>query len=252
MERFAAPPVAAAAMRILPVIDVRHGLAVRAVGGRRAHYRPFRSPLSPDADPLTLARRIRERWGTNALYLADLDAVEQGGPAYSQANAALWHALIDDGFRLLLDPGVRGAGDLDAGLTPGDSRVVIASETIESLPALRSCLRDERSVLGCDLRAGEAVGPEGLLDAVRVSDAPVLLLDVAAVGVGQGVPTLPLCRELRAAQPSRAVLTGGGVRSIADVRAAEAAGVSELLVASALYDGRLSAQDLRPYLPPTV
>ena len=232
-------------VKIVPVIDVRNGLAVRAVGGDRTHYRPFRSPLSPDADPRTLARRARDRWGTHALYLADLDALERGGP---HANAVLWHALITDGFALLLDPGVRQLEDMAAGVTPTDSRVVIASETIKSLSALEFCLAAPRAVLGLDLHGGEPVGPAGLLDFARSSAAPVLVLDTAAVGGGGGVPTLPLCRELLAANPDRHVLTGGGVNAAADLHGAAAAGVSELLVASALYDGRLSDDDLRPYL----
>ncbi|MFH5803160.1 HisA/HisF-related TIM barrel protein [Alienimonas sp. DA493] len=235
-------------MRLRPVIDVQHGLAVRAVGGNRADYRPFRSPLSPAADPLTLARQVRERWGTNAVYLADLDAIAHGGPASSRANAALWHALVADGFDLLLDPGVRHAGDIGSGLTPADSRIVVATESAESLAEFRKCLSADVTV-GCDLRGDRLLGPQGVWEAVRRSDRPVLALDLAAVGVGEGLPTLPLCRELLAERPSRTVLTGGGVRSIADVRAAESAGVSELLVASALYDGRLSAEALRPYLP---
>ena len=237
------------AVKVVPVIDVRGGVAVRAVGGRRDGYRPFRSPLAPDADPLALARRTRDRWGTNAVYVADLDAIAEGGPAGPRANAALWHALADDGFDLLLDPGVRQAGDVAEDLTPADAQVVVASETCGSLVEMTACLADPRAVLGFDLRAGEPVGPAGLAEFVRSSPTPVLALDVAAVGVGRGVPTLELCRELGAANPGRAVLTGGGVRDAADLRAA-AAGVSELLVASALYDGRLSGDDLRPYLPP--
>ena len=235
-------------MKIVPVIDVRNGLVVRAVGGRRASYRPFRSPLSPDADPLTLARSVRDRWGTNDLYLADLDALERGGPRGPHANAALWHALAADEFALLLDPGVSHPGDTAVAVTPVDSRLVIASETIGSLSELETCLADPRAVLGLDLRDGEPVGPAGLLDFAGSSAAPALVLDTAAVGGGGGVPTLPLCRELLAANPDRHVLTGGGVNAAADLAEAAAAGVSELLVASALYDGRLADDDLRPYL----
>ena len=233
------------------MIDVRNGLAVRAVGGRRTTYRPFCSPLSPDADPLTLARRARDRWGTHALYVADLDAIEHDGPRGPHANAGLWHALADDGFDLLLDPGVRRPGDMTDVITHEDSRLVIASETIGSLEELEACVAVPRAVLGFDLHAGKPVGPAGLLDFARSSAAPVLVLDTAAVGGGGGVTTLPLCRELLAANPDRVVLTGGGVKAAADLHEAAAAGVSELLIASALYDGRLADDDLRPYLEPT-
>ncbi len=221
---------------------------MRAVAGRRAAYQPFRSPLSPDADPLTLARRIRERWDVSGIYVADLDALAQGGPTAPEANVALWAALAADGFKLLLDPGVRRRGDLVAGLTPADSRVVVATESVESLDELRASLSIPRTVLGYDLRAGVPVGPPGVAALLASVRSPALALDMAAVGLFGGVATLPLCRELIAANPARLVATGGGVRSINDVRAAAAAGVSELLVASALYDGRLSDDDLRPYL----
>ncbi|MEM9700950.1 MAG: HisA/HisF-related TIM barrel protein [Planctomycetota bacterium] len=236
-------------MRLLPVIDVKGGFAVRAIAGRREAYQPFRSALSPDADPLTLAQQTRERWGLNGVYLADLDALEQGGPTADSANVELWHALIRDGFDLLLDPGVRCTEDMTGDLAPAGCRIVIASESIGSLRELRACLRDRRATLGFDLRNGEPVGPAGLAEFVRHRSEPTLLLDLAAVGTGGGVPTLPLCQELRRANPDRALLTGGGVSVPDDLHAAADAGVSELLVASALYDGRLSDDDLRPLLP---
>ena len=231
------------------MIDVRGGLVVRAVAGDRQEYAPYRPAWGPSADPFDFARTVRDRFETHRLYLADLDAIETGGPTSPRANVTFWNRLAADGFDLLLDLGVRHAGDLRPLLSPDDSRVVAATESIESPEALVACAA-VGCVLGLDLRAGSVLGPPGAEAAVRASDAPVLVLDLAAVGTGGGVPTLPRCRELLAAKPGRAVLTGGGVRSIGDVRKAAAAGVSELLVASALYDGRLGADDLRPFLAP--
>ena len=237
-------------MVIRPVLDVRGGRAVRAVAGRRDRYTPWNMPWCRSADPLTFARRLRDRWGTNRLYVADLDALEGDGPGDPRANRAIWFTLADDGFDLLLDAGVRHPGDLRPSLTPADSRLVVPTETARSLEELCGSLAASGGVLGLDLRDGKPIGPGGVLAFARSSGAPVLLLDVAAVGLSGGVPTLPLVRELLAANPSRDVRTGGGVRSIEDVREAAAAGVSELLVATALYEGRLSRDDLRPYLAP--
>ena len=231
------------------MIDVRGGLVVRAVAGNRQGYAPHRPAWCPSADPFDFARAVRDRFGTHRLYLADLDAIETGGPNSPRANVRLRDRLAADGFDLLLDPGVRHAGDLRPLLSPGDSRIVAATESTESPEELAACAA-AGCVLGLDLRAGDVLGPPGVEAAVRASDAPVLVLDLAAVGTGRGLPTLPRCRELLAAKPKRTVLTGGGVRSIGDVREAAAAGVSELLVASALYDGRLGADDLRPFLAP--
>src|SRR5690349_11555373 len=43
-------------MQIIPVIDVRHGQAVRAVRGDRSNYRALVTPLAVSADPLEVAR----------------------------------------------------------------------------------------------------------------------------------------------------------------------------------------------------
>ena len=43
-------------MDVIPVIDVRHGLAVAAVRGQRADYRPLVTPLAAGSDPADVAR----------------------------------------------------------------------------------------------------------------------------------------------------------------------------------------------------
>ena len=42
--------------RVIPVLDVKNGQAVHAVGGIRSHYRPLQSLLHPSCDPLELVR----------------------------------------------------------------------------------------------------------------------------------------------------------------------------------------------------
>ncbi len=44
-------------LQIIPVIDLQHGMVVRAAGGRRHEYRPLVSKLADDAQPVTVARR---------------------------------------------------------------------------------------------------------------------------------------------------------------------------------------------------
>ena len=235
---------------LLPVLDVRGGIAVHAVAGERDRYRPLRTPLCESPDPLAVARAVRGRFGSDGVYLADLDALAGRPP-----NRGVWRALAADGFAVTLDPGVRGGGEVaDTLAVPGDAgRVVAATETLAGPAALAAAVRagGERVLFGLDLRGGRLRGADddaaaawGTPEhAVRVAAetgvAGVLVLDTAAVGTGRGVPTLPLCRTLRAAFPGLRLLTGGGVRGPADVTAAGEAGVDELLVATALHDGRL-------------
>ena len=66
--------------RVIPVLDVKNGQAVHAVGGIRSHYRPLQSLLHPSCEPLELARAYRDLLGLRELYLADLDAISGNDP----------------------------------------------------------------------------------------------------------------------------------------------------------------------------
>ena len=68
-------------MRILPVIDLKGGLVVRGVAGRRQEYRPVVSRLTPSSRPIDVAGAFRDHLGLDHLYLADLDAIAGAAPA---------------------------------------------------------------------------------------------------------------------------------------------------------------------------
>ena len=55
---------------------------------------------------------------------------------------------------------------------------------------------------------------------------------------------LALIAELRAAFPDLALLAGGGVRDVEDLRALQAAGAAGALVATALHRGVIGAREL--------
>lgn len=238
------------------MLDVQNGRAVHAVAGDRAHYRPLRSILHPEPEPLALARACRERLGATELYLADLDAIAGAPPA-----TELYQAIAELGLTLWLDAGIRDAGDLPPlRATPGV--LVLGLETLAGPEALRRIVldhgsddRDGRLALSLDLRDNRPVVARGadwgspypaqlIRRAGRFGLAFVrrlIVLDLARVGTGQGPGTLNLIRELRR-RPGKEIVAGGGVAGPDDLRALEDAGASAVLVGSALHDGRL---DLR-------
>ena len=61
-------------MRVIGVIDLLNGRAVRACAGRRDRYPPI-------GDPVDLARRYVEHYRLLELYVADLDAIESATTA---------------------------------------------------------------------------------------------------------------------------------------------------------------------------
>ncbi|HVK07511.1 MAG TPA: HisA/HisF-related TIM barrel protein, partial [Gemmataceae bacterium] len=91
-------------MRLIPVLDVLHGVVVRGVGGRRNEYRPVVSRLTSSTEPVEVARALIGHVRPAELYLADLDAIQGRPPAF-----AVYRAIRDLGVSLWVDAGVRDA-----------------------------------------------------------------------------------------------------------------------------------------------
>ena len=68
-------------MEIIPVIDLKNDLVVRARMGQRDQYRPIETPLSPSSDPVDVVRGLLGVSAFRTLYVADLDAIERRGDA---------------------------------------------------------------------------------------------------------------------------------------------------------------------------
>ena len=253
------------AMRIIPVLDLMGGVVVRGVGGRRREYRPVVSRLTPSSAPLNVARAFADHFGLTELYLADLDAIAGGRPAW-----ATYAALHAQGFRLWVDAGVRRPEDARALARAGVETVVVGLETVAGPDALGEVVAElpRRVVFSLDLRDGCPIADCGLWladfpsipdpqSAIRNGGAwslagravglgvrRLLVLDLARVGGGAGTGTEALCARLAAAYPEVEVSAGGGVRGVADLRRLRACGVRAALVASALHDGALTAAEL--------
>lgn len=243
-------------MRILPVLDLQGGLVVRGIAGQREAYRPIESPLAPTPAPLPIARAYRHEFGLDELYVADLDAIARQPPCDD-----VYRALVTDGFRLWVDAGITDT-DRAAQLAEfevGGRRLEAIVAGLESVPdpqALAEIGRvvgRERLVFSLDLAggtplAGPAWGRRTPLEIVDAAAAAgirrMIVLDLARVGVGSGVGTLALCRQIRAAHPRLRLIAGGGVRHLDDLQDLAAAGCETALVASALHDGRLTRDDV--------
>ena len=76
----------------------------------------------------------------------------------------------------------------------------------------------------------------------------LIVLDLARVGLGNGIGTENLCRRLATAHPRVEIVAGGGVHDVDDLRRLREAGVGGVLVASALHDGRIRREDLEEIL----
>jgi HisA/HisF family protein len=234
------------AMRVIGVIDLKDGLAVHAVRGERQRYRPVRSGLVDGADPVAVARALRDRLGLRELYVADLDAIAGG-----RGHDDVLRALATEA-ELMVDAGVGDAAGVERVLSLGAARAIVGTETLNNAAAFAELPLD-RLVLSLDMRAGRVLardpelatlGPgEALARLARAGLREAIVLDLARVGSGEG-PDVGLLGELHGRFPQLALLAGGGVRDAADLRALGQAGAAGALVATALHSGAIGRDDL--------
>jgi HisA/HisF family protein len=238
-------------MRVVPVIDLKDGTAVHAVRGERERYRPVRSVIAgDDGDPLALARGFAAELGLDELYVADLDAITGDGD-----HAAVLAALAREA-RVMVDAGVSEPARAGALLDLGVHRVIVGTETLsgpDALDRLLAQLPDGALILSVDLRDGRVLSPDPQLAGVAALDAvaqlartglrEAIVLDLARVGSGAG-PDVELIVDIHAAFPDLALLAGGGVRDVEDLRALDAAGAAGALVATALHRGVIGPREL--------
>jgi phosphoribosylformimino-5-aminoimidazole carboxamide ribotide isomerase len=235
-------------LRIFPVLDLMGGLVVHGRGGRRDEYRPIESALCSSPEPQAVATAFRERFGLDHLYVADLDAIA-GAPA----STATFRLLKESGFELLVDAGARSADEARRLLDAGVAGVIAPLETLPGPAALHDTLAAvgaARLIFSLDLKDGVPIGelePWGVTDpaalahrAIECGVERILVLDLSRVGSAEGPAHLKLLAGLRRDCPKLEILSGGGVRSHADLASLEAAGVNGALVATALHDGSLN------------
>ncbi|WP_422931666.1 HisA/HisF-related TIM barrel protein [Singulisphaera sp. PoT] len=240
-------------LQILPVLDIKGGIAVHAVAGRREDYRPLRSRFHPESDPVGLARGFVEILNLRGLYLADLDAIGGAPPSLS-----LYQSLQALGLNLWVDAGIRSVADVPPLLEAGVATIVVGLESVsgpEELARILELAGRDRVILSLDLREGQVVTALGsnwgsttprevAASAIVAGLRRLLILDLARVGTGRGTGTGPLLGELSRDRPELALAVGGGIAGIGDVIGLERAGATTILLGSTLHDGRIGPREL--------
>jgi phosphoribosylformimino-5-aminoimidazole carboxamide ribotide isomerase len=243
-------------MRVVPVLDLKGGVAVHAVRGERHAYRPVESVLSASADPVELARAFRERLGSDACYVADLDAIAGVGD-----HGAIIGAIAGLGLSVWLDAGVATPDDAGRAVSRGAARVIIGTETLRDardLPAMAETVEAAGGgradcILSLDHRDGQLLGGSPALAATGPADLAAaawaagirafIVLDLARVGARTG-PPVEAARRYRERLPDAEIVLGGGVRDRQDLRALKSAGYHGVLVGTAIHTGVLGPEDV--------
>ena len=229
-------------MEIIPVIDLKGGQAVHARKGERQAYRPIKSPLCPDSAPLAVVRSYLELYPFPTLYVADLDAILQQGDNLTALEAI---AAAYPGLTLWVDSGLGHVNAFERWRAHGLGLPVIGSETLSDLVLPEQlAAQSKRFILSLDYQDDRFLGPAELLTRNDVWPDDIIVMTLARVGSADG-PDLTRLKEIRGSAPDRRVFAAGGLRDAGDLTHLVQSGAAGVLVASALHDGRLTAEDVQ-------
>jgi phosphoribosylformimino-5-aminoimidazole carboxamide ribotide isomerase len=241
--------------RIVPVIDLKGGRAVHAVGGQRDQYQPLRSVWQASPRPIPLAIALREGLGLGSLYLADLDAIAGGPP-----SLALYPGLAELGLDLWIDAGFVDARSADQllDLNRPNLSAVVGLESVSGPGGLAGIIERvgaDRTIFSLDLFEGR---PRSCPGADWMTDDPIeiagraiaeganrlIILELTRVGTGRGLGTDRLLAGIHEAHPEVSITVGGGISGIPEIASLREAGASAVLVGSAIHDGRIGRREL--------
>jgi uncharacterized protein related to proFAR isomerase len=221
-------------LRIIPVIDLMGGQAVRAVAGRRADYRPLKTPLAASSDPCAVAEGFLRLHSFQTIYLADLDAIlERSGDDNALARLATAFPRIE----FWLDRGLHKPP------AAGNFTRVIGSESLAPHLPAPDFSQERNAILSLDFDAVGFRGPVELEKQPALWPKRVIAMTLAKIGGGAG-PDFERLALVKARAGAREVYAAGGLRGAEDlVRLAEL-GIAGALVATALHEGRIGAKEL--------
>lgn len=244
-------------MRLIPAIDLRAGRCIRLLQGEFEKETVYRD------DAVQLAVEYRDL-GADWLHVVDLDGAKGEG----QDNRALLVELAAvEGLRLQVGGGIRDATFAAELLSRGVERLVVGSLAVTQPQELVRWLQrfgPDKVVLALDVRLDQGgvpmIATHGwrrqselslwtLLE--RFNDhglIHVLTTDIGRDGALSG-PNLGLYQEALKRYPHIDWQASGGIRDGADLEALSALGLAAAISGRALLEKRLTAKELRPFLP---
>ena len=243
-------------MLLIPAIDLRGGRCVRLFQG------DFGAETRYQAEPGELLERYRAL-GAAWLHVVDLDGARDGRGANRDILVRLAAQCV---VKLQSGGGVRSADTIEDLLGQGVARVVVGSAAVEEPQAVAGWLQHfgpERICLALDVRHEQGVPRvrtrgwreggvlslwEALAPFLRHGLRHVLCTDIARDGALAG-PAVELYAEAVRRHPQSAWQASGGVRDAADLAALAHTGVAAAVSGKALLEGRMTAQELQPFLP---
>ena len=226
---------------------------VHGIRGERHRYRPVKSCLTHQTDPLSVASALQQETECREFYVADLNALQRRGDNLSaigdmagKLSAVFW-----------VDAGIKTAADALRVISAGAGKVIICTETlpgVDHIDAINNSIPSEKLMCSIDIVKGHVLSKTPLfntlppLDVVEVVAGHGLknfiLLSLDQVGTGSGLD-LAFYREASRRFPQLSFIAGGGIRSAEDIETLAPLNIRGVLVATALHKGWITGRHIR-------
>lgn len=237
-------------MHIIPAIDLIDGKCVRLTQGDYGRKTVY------NKDPLAVAREF-ESAGLQRLHVVDLDGARGGGIVNYKVLER-----IAGGTNLLIDwgGGMKSDDDLRIAFESGAYQVTGGTIAVKNPDVFLGWLERygaEKIILGTDVR-GDKIAVSGWAEAsdrelfeflAQYVDHGVrytICTDVSKDGLLQGTAR-ELYGRIRKEQPTVNLIASGGVADTTDLDALAALDCYGVIVGKAIYEGRISLEQLIEY-----
>ena len=233
-------------IELIPAIDIIDGQCVRLTKGDYDQKSVYGAPLD-------MALEF-ERIGFKRLHMVDLD----GAKSKHIVNDAVLK-VVTTKTKLSIDfgGGIKSDEDIEKAFAAGASMVTIGSIAVTQPDLFMGWLKKygtERIILGADVRHGKISingwkedSTEDLLPFlqkyVEAGVRNVLCTEISKDGTLAG-PAIDLYKKVIETYPQLHLIASGGVSSIDDIKALEAAGIPAVVFGKAIYEGKIDLKDL--------
>ena len=234
-------------IELIPAIDIINGQCVRLTKG------DYDQKTVYSDSPAKMAKSF-ETLGFQRLHVVDLD----GAKSKHIVNDTVLKAITTE-TNLTVDfgGGIKTDEDIEKAFASGASMVTIGSIAVTQPDLFMGWLKKygaERIILGADVRHGKISingwkedSAEDLLPFLqKYVDAGVknvLCTEISKDGTLAG-PAIDLYKEVMAAYPEMHLIASGGVSSLDDIKALDAAGIPAVVFGKAIYEGKINLNEL--------
>lgn len=233
-------------IELIPAIDIIDGQCVRLTQGDYSQKTVYGSPLDMSQE--------FERIGFKRLHVVDLD----GAKSRHVVNNAVLHEIASK-TKLTVDfgGGIKTDDDLRVAFDNGAQMVTVGSIALTHPDLFLGWVSQygaDRFILGADVRNGKISingwkedSEEDLLPFlekyIRAGVCNVLCTEISKDGTLSG-PAIELYTRVMQAYPKLHLIASGGVSSIEDIKALDAAGIPAVVFGKAIYEGKINLQEL--------